>query len=302
MDLAMDLATDGRCGMSLGMTAAPTPSIRAVPVTTPDGLTIAAHVHEPDASASGGADVLFIHGFSQSGLCWSAQMASPLLAGVRRATYDFRGHGASAKPTDPAFYQEPRRWADELEAVIDQTGLHRPVLVGWSYAGRIIADYVEAKGTDGIAGIVFVDAAVRNDRHFYGTCNKLMRLMCAEDLATNVEATRTFVRQCFAEEPDRALFETLLASNMVVPPQIRAALFGRPADYDALLGALDLPVLVVQGSRDVVVDPAMARHIADTIPNARLLLLDEAGHAPFLEASEAFNGALADFLAQAGRR
>jgi len=40
-----------------------------------------------------------------------------------------------------------------VKAVIDAAGLKRPVLVGWSYAGRIIEDYLEAYGTGRIAGI-----------------------------------------------------------------------------------------------------------------------------------------------------
>ncbi len=301
------LAEGAPCGKPDLMSAPDSPSPETIKVTTPDGLTIVARASGRPAGVSASerppsfADALFIHGFSQSGLCWDAQTQSPALGAARMVAYDFRGHGASDKPCDPAYYQEPARWADEVEAVITQTGLEKPVLVGWSYAGRIIADYLVEKGADGISGIVFVDAATRNDRHFYGTCNKLMRLMCSDDLATNVEATRTFVRACFAAPPDQALFETLLAINMVVPTEVRAALFGRPADYDALLAGLDLPVLVVQGGRDVVVDPSMAHHIADTIPGARLLLLEEVGHAPFLEAVEAFNAALAGFLSEAAR-
>ena len=34
--------------------------------------------------------------------------------------------------------------------------LKRPVLVGWSYAGRIVEDYLEHYGTARIAGINYV--------------------------------------------------------------------------------------------------------------------------------------------------
>jgi pimeloyl-ACP methyl ester carboxylesterase len=275
------------------------PPPKTLSVTTPDGLAIAASVWEPDGSAAG-PDLLFIHGFSQCGLCWSQQVASPLLAHLRRATYDFRGHGASDKPEDAAFYQEPGRWAGELDAVITQTGLHRPVLVGWSYAGRIICDYLAVHGAAALSGIVFVDGVVSNEKRFFGTSNRLMRQMCSADPATNVAATRAFLRNCFAQEPDQETFETLLGLNMMVPAKVRAGMFGRPAEYDAILSALDLPVLVVQGGRDIVVAPAMAAHIAATVPGAQLLMLEEAGHAPFLELPQTFNGALARFLAAIG--
>ncbi|MBB6307285.1 alpha/beta fold hydrolase [Xanthobacter tagetidis] len=275
-------------------TGAPAP--QTLSVTTPDGLSVAASVWEAEGPPTG-PDLLFIHGFSQCGLCWDAQVASPQLAHLRRATYDFRGHGASDKPLDAAFYQEAGRWAGELAAVIAQTGLRRPVLVGWSYAGRIICDYLAAHGAGDISGIVFVAGVVSNEKRFFGTCNRLMRQMCSPDTATNVAATRAFLRSCFARAPERDAFETLLGFNMMVPAEVRAGMFGRPADFDGLLAGLDLPVLAVQGARDIVVAPAMAEHIAATVPGARLEMFAEAGHAPFLETPEAFNAALARFAA-----
>ncbi|MFG1429638.1 alpha/beta hydrolase [Xanthobacter sp. V2C-8] len=271
------------------------PPARAFAVTTPDGLSIQVQ----EWGAAGGPELLFIHGFSHCALVWMRQAVAPELATCRMVAYDFRGHGGSDKPLDPRFYKEPRRWADELAAVIAGSGLKRPILVGWSYAGRIIGDYLLHHGDAGLGGIVFVDAATANAREFYGTCNRLMRSMCVDDLAQNITATRAFVRRCFAGEPPSALVETLIGFNMVVPPQVRAALFDRPADYEEALAGLRVPVLVAQGAADQVVAPAMARHIAGLVPGARLALFPETGHAPFLETARDFNAALAGFVRDA---
>ncbi|MDI4663779.1 alpha/beta hydrolase [Xanthobacter autotrophicus] len=267
------------------------PARRTARVTTPDGLTIAAEAF----GAQTGPDIVFIHGFSQSGLCWARQTASPLLAGCRMVTYDFRGHGASDKPADPACYKAPELWAGELDAVIRAFCLERPVLVGWSYAGRIIGDYLATFGSDGIGGIVFVDAVVSNERHLFGRCNQLMRQMCSPDVAENIAATRAFVRRCFAAPIPQSLFEQILAVNMIVPHHVRGALFGRPAEYGAALARLDVPALVVHGTLDEVVAPAMAAHIAQITPQARLDLYEGVGHAPFIEAADRFNATLAAF-------
>lgn len=277
-----------------GLLPSPTHSFA---VRTPDGLSI----HVQEWGAPEGPELLFIHGFSHCGLVWMRQADAPELAHCRMLAYDFRGHGSSDKPLALDYYREATRWADELAAVIDQSGLKRPILVGWSYAGRIIADYLKAHGSAGLGGIVFVDAATANAREFYGSCNRLMRRMCSTDLAENVAATRTFVRRCFAQEQPQELIETLIGFNMVVPPQVRAGLFDRPADYEALLRGLDLPVLVTQGEKDEVVAPAMARHIAEIVPGARLALYPGVGHAPFLEASAAFNADLAAFVRDTAR-
>ena len=57
-------------------------------------------------------------------------------------------------------YTDGDKWADDIEAVIDELALDRPILVGWSYGGYIISDYIHRRGQDRISGINFVAAAV----------------------------------------------------------------------------------------------------------------------------------------------
>ena len=93
-----------------------------------------------------GPGIVFIHGFSQSNLSWMRQTHSDLTKEFHIVTYDLRGHGDSEKPLEAARYRDGKAWADEVQAVIDAAGLKRPVLVGWSYAGRVISDYVTYRG------------------------------------------------------------------------------------------------------------------------------------------------------------
>ena len=131
---------------------------KPIAVTTPDGLTISAQEWGNPA----GPEILFIHGFSQSYLSWMRQVDSDLAKEFHIVTYDLRGHGNSDKPLDPARYRDSKAWGDEVQAVIDAAGLKRPVLVGWSYAGRVISDYLATHGADKIAGINFVDAPIKD--------------------------------------------------------------------------------------------------------------------------------------------
>lgn len=63
------------------------------------------------------------------------------------------------------------------------------------------------------------------------------------------------------------------------------------------LGALQVPTLVVGGTRDLMTPLPAVRALAGSIPGARLLVL-ECGHAMPSEAPVALRRALADFLAQ----
>ena len=117
-------------------------------------------LHVREYGKSTGVPILLIHGWSQSHLCWSKQYGSSLANDARIVALDLRGHGMSDAPAEADQYTDGNKWADDIAAVIDQLALEQPILVGSSYGGYIISDYVRRKGQEKIAGINFVDAAV----------------------------------------------------------------------------------------------------------------------------------------------
>jgi pimeloyl-ACP methyl ester carboxylesterase len=118
------------------------------------------NLHVREYGNSRGVPILLIHGWSQSHLCWSKQYDSALNDVARIVALDLRGHGMSDVPTQMDQYTDGEKWADDIAAVIDQLALDQVILVGWSYGGYIILDYVLRKGQSKIAGINFVAAAV----------------------------------------------------------------------------------------------------------------------------------------------
>ncbi|HXQ51678.1 MAG TPA: alpha/beta hydrolase [Stellaceae bacterium] len=272
--------------------------MRPIAVTAPDGLAIAAGEWGNPA----GAEILFIHGFSQSLLSWTRQLDDPELARkFRMVAYDLRGHGASDKPLRGDAYLDARLWGDEVASVIAAAGLKRPVLVGWSYGGRVISDYVRVHGIGGIAGINFVAAVTKSADELRGPALKAIAGLVSDDLAANIRATRSFLRAIFATAPEAGDFETMLAFNMVVPAKVRAMIGGRAPEPGDMLARLTLPVLVTHGTEDRLILPAMGRFTAASVPGATLSLYDGIGHAPFFEDAPRFNRELAAFAASAQR-
>lgn len=261
-------------------------------VTTPDGLSIAAQTW----GATFGPEILLVHGFSQCHLAWTRQITDEELGGAcRMAAYDLRGHGASDKPEDASFYRDDKRWADELQAVINATGFARPILVAWSYAGRLVTDYVRSFGTDRLAGIVFVGAVVKSKSSFWGPAMKLTAPMTSDDISVNIAATRAFVHACFERPPAADDVETMLAYNMLVPAKVRAGVLDRTRNEGDMLPQIAVPTLVVHGARDQIVLPAAGEFAAAAVPNARLAMYEDIGHAPFIEDSARFNRDLLEF-------
>jgi non-heme chloroperoxidase len=265
---------------------------KALNVTTPDGLTISAQEY----GNPNGLGIVFIHGFSQSNLSWMRQTNSDLAKEFHIVTYDLRGHGNSDKPDDKARYHDNKAWGDEVKAVMDAAGLKRPVLVGWSYAGRVISDYVSTHGASKLAGINFVDAPIKADPALVGDNLKNLPVMASEDLATNIAATRTFLHGCFSKQPSADDYEAMLAFNMMVPPKVRAGLGGRPLDASEVMSKLTIPVLVTHGAEDRNAKLGAAQYTASVIPGAKLSVYDGIGHAPFYEDAARFNSELTAFV------
>ncbi|WP_376096568.1 alpha/beta fold hydrolase [Roseomonas sp. CCTCC AB2023176] len=290
----------GRAGKAVAQGAAPTLTYRQVMVPGGGGTPIATYEYgNPE-----GIPILLVHGFGQCNLSWDKQIADPALAReFRLVTMDFRGHGLSGKPEGDEHYKPGAMWAADLRGIITALDLRRPVLVGWSYGGRVLNDYLAAHGTSGIGALNFVDAVtgappggagpagVHTGPNGYGHA----------DLRMALDGTRRFLRACFERQPTQDEFETMMGFNTMVPRHVRLSLLGRPAEYEAGLRAVDVPTLVTQGEADALITPVMARYTAATVPGARLSLYVGIGHAPFWEDAPRFNRELAG-LARSARR
>jgi non-heme chloroperoxidase len=262
-------------------------------IRSSDGLMLAGY----ESGNPHGPEILFIHGFSQCSLAWENQFSSRALTrDFRLVAFDIRGHGASEKPIDLSRYTDDIQFSDDVHYVMEAFNLKRPVLVGWSYAGRIISDYVTAHGTKRIAGINYVCARTNNDAAFDGPGTELLGDMTGSDLDANIKATREFIRACYEKQPSPEEFETVFDYNMLVPPSIRGAHLNRPASDDGILAKLDVPVLVTQGSEDKLVLKGLGELTAAVVPGARLSMYDGIGHAPFAEDAPRFNRELAEFV------
>ena len=82
---------------------------------------------------------------------------------------------------------------------------------------------------------------------------------------------------------------------MAVPPRVRAALVTRVVNSDDVLGMLEIPVLMSQGSDDKVILPAMGNHILKVGRTSVASWFSDIGHAPFMENPTRFNRELAKF-------
>jgi len=256
-------------------------------------------LHVREWGKADGPPILFVHGWSQNHLCWRKQYESALADEFRLVAYDLRGHGMSDAPLAAENYSDGKLWAADLAAIIDELRLDRPVLVGWSYGSFVICDYIRVHGQTRIAAVNLVEGAVKLGETAFGTLIGPGFVdhfvdATADDLPTNIQAMRSFVRACLVKPVSDDDFEAAVCWNVTVPAPVRANLGARDLDDDDVLRAFEVPLLVTQGRADTVVLPAMAEHILATCPTAEASWYDGVGHVPHLEESERFNRELAE--------
>ncbi|GAA3554989.1 alpha/beta hydrolase [Kribbella ginsengisoli] len=73
----------------------------------------------------------------------------------RHIAYDERARGKSKQSADYSFEGTLR----DLDAILEATGVEKPILVGWSY-GATIAAHWAARHPDRVLGVVMVDGAM----------------------------------------------------------------------------------------------------------------------------------------------
>jgi 2-succinyl-6-hydroxy-2,4-cyclohexadiene-1-carboxylate synthase len=252
--------------------------------------------------AGSGSALVLLHGFTGSTATWRPHLSR---FARRRLTMaiDMLGHGGSDAPADPRRYAIEEA-ARDVTAVLDYFAIARAAVLGYSMGGRV-ALFLAAAAPQRVAALILESASP-------GIAEpSRRRARAAEDaaLADSIE------RGGIAAFVDRWERLPLFASQGRLTPAVRAALRAQrlanstrglanslrglgqgmqPPLFDRL-DAVAMPALVVAGALDAAY-AAIGGDLRRRLPNARLVVIEGAGHAVHLEQPAAFNNAVADFL------
>ncbi|MEV4311970.1 alpha/beta hydrolase [Actinocrispum sp. NPDC049592] len=264
-----------------------------------NGVRIAVRTAGPEHAPA----IVLLHGWAQSSAAWTAQLADPALTSrYRLAAVDLRGHGASDVPDPETGYSDPEAWADDIAAVLDLVG--RPaILVGWSYGGAVVTDYLRSFGDTDLAGIVFVGASTEVGPNRPGAkvgtaMRSVVPYVLMEDLDVATRGFTEFVRGMAEIHLPGEVSQRVVGDALRVPWQVRKAVLRRDFDSSGVLALITVPTLVAHGRLDAVIDPSAAEYAHGKIPGAQLRWFDRAGHMPFAERTEEFDGMLLGFADQ----
>ncbi len=287
--------------LALGVLAAGAPATRGAEnarlIRSPDGVPIC--IYETGNPA--GPPIVFVHGFSQSYAVFKLQFQSDLARDFRLLAYDLRGHGCSGKPWDARYYTA-KLIAGDMAAALAEFKVQRPLLVGWSYGGYVVMDYVRRYGDQRLAGAMLVgsnaglpppptDPAVIERTRVARENN----LKASPDITAGMENGHNFVRLMTVKPAPPDMAEIMFATNQMLPAYVRRAMVGRNLQNDDVIPKLHMPILLLAGDKDLSQPAAVLNAVAGKLAHGRVVLVPDAGHATFIDAPEAFERELRQF-------
>jgi pimeloyl-ACP methyl ester carboxylesterase len=247
-------------------------------------------------TAGEGPPVIFLHGYTLDMRMWDDQL--PAFTPTHRVVrYDLRGFGVSASPV----VNEPYTHADDLHAVLTHLGIERAAVVGLSMGGWVALEFALTY-PESVHTLILVDSALRGHAWAAALDNMLGTF---DSLVGDGR---------LAEGKSVWLTDPLFACSQRLPT-VAARLEQMVADFgcwDQLnedphlpldpparerLHDIAAPTLVIVGEQDLADFHDIADRFASEIPNSRKVVLPAAGHMANMDAPEAFNRVVLDFLA-----
>lgn len=193
----------------------------------------------------------------------------PLLPYYTVITMDTRAQGKSSKGTRPLSYE---LFADDLFTLINKLQIGNFLLLGFSDGGNTALE-LALKHQERVAAMILVGANLSPDGLTTMTRKGLQLLAAGRGLkdifSRGGEANR-----------DRDLVRLMLEHPHIDPPQLEK---------------VTIPTLVISGEKDII----KAEHsqlIADSLPNARHVVMAGAGHFVMKDAPQEFDRVIFEFL------
>ncbi len=258
-----------------------------------------AYMDAAPVGAPNGRSVVLFHGLNFFGEYWRGTMETLRGQGFRVVAVDQIGFGRSSKPIIPYTLGDH---AANTRQLLEHLGIGEAAVVGHSFGGMIATRFAlfYPETTTHLALVNQIGLTDARLSRPWRNTDEIYR----EELERDYPAIRsTFERYYVRWRPEferhvRIHYGWTQSSEWPRLAMIRAlnrqVIFAEPVVYD--WPHIRPKTLVIGGEVDGPDFPALARNVAETIPNAELVLFPAVGHNPHLEAPDLFHPELIRFL------
>lgn len=236
------------------------------------------------ADEGSGPAVVLVHGIPGSAASW--ETVRGILVGEHRViTVDLLGFGPSSRPWSARSLQAPAQ-AKALARVLDDLGVRDATVAGHDFGGPVAA-HLAARRPELVGGLVWLSGNAFPDTPVpfpLALVTKPLLGPLAERIVFSRGALRLMARLAAR---DRAVQARPAVGDRSQARSIRIIFASALRELERLyapvveaLSGLDLPATVVWGDRDPFFPTDQAKRTAALLPDARVVVLDGAGHFP----------------------
>jgi pimeloyl-ACP methyl ester carboxylesterase len=273
-------------------------------------LTLAGHETRALELEGNGPPLLLLHGWADSADTWRLVLDRLGRLERRALALDLPGFGTADPLADGPILPQLDRFVDAALAEIAPAG--GALIAGNSLGG---AATLRAAERIDLAGIVPIAPAGLAMARWFALVERdpLVRSLLASPLPMPAVVVRRTVAEAYRRlafrrpgEIDHRVVDAFTGHLASKDAAARVLGIGRrllPELRDSFeLERIDCPVLLIWGKHDLLVFQTGAEQVLETVPEARLEIIEDCGHCPQIESAERLTELLVDFpdrLAQA---
>jgi pimeloyl-ACP methyl ester carboxylesterase len=254
-----------------------------------------------DMREGDGPALMLLHGNSFSGAVFDRLRTSPAFARMPLIIPDLPGHGASDNASAPGRTYNYAGLAACMTELVEALDIETFVAFGWSLGGQVAIEMLD--NAPGLIGVAACGSAVvqRGPLGLINGFHFTRDLLLAGKATLRDSDAGRFASVCVGRAASHAHLDMIQRTDEALRPALsRASLLGRGRDQRAAVLETRTPVCLMLGAHDPFIRAETLQGIkAPALFGGRVLMLKHSGHAPFLEASQAFDAALSSFCAHA---
>jgi pimeloyl-ACP methyl ester carboxylesterase len=242
-----------------------------------------------------GETIVFVHGNASTHETW-AGVTKRLASHFRCVSYDLRGHGGGALPAGEL---DINNFVDDLERLRSELNLERAYFVGHSLGSFITAAYMAQYPQRVRAACLLAAPAGRTDA-MRQSAQEFVEKLRADGLAKAMAGLVAlwYTEEFVAAHPDALRHRLQQIAGLDEDVFIRTYELYNRTDIERWLRDIKTPTLVMTGEFAQGAGAAVARSIADTLTNSRLVIFEGLKNGILTEIPERIADELGAFFRQ----